>query len=217
MRKGAGLYFIDDKRYVRVTSVLDIIEKPFLRQWYAKECYYAMLKDPSISEEDAINAARKKIRTALDRGSLVHSMVEAFQEKKRQEDLFPSHLQGYMDGFEKFLTEHQMTIESQEQTVFSNKYKYAGTLDLLTTAGGKRFLIDIKTGKDIYDEATLQVSAYQYALEEQGVMVDERRIVLLNEDGSIKVVAPPYEIDTFLSALNVWKWKNKHLVSEFNL
>lgn len=218
MRRGAGLYFNESNdAFVRVTSVLDIIHKPFLMQWYARETYYAMVKDPNISEEDAINAARNKSRIAMDKGSLVHSMVESFQEKKRKEEAFPTHLQGYMDGFEKFLLENSMEIEKQEQTVFSKKHRFAGTLDLLTTSNGKRFLIDIKTGSAIYDEASLQVSAYQYALEEQGITVHERRIVLLKEDGSFKVESPTYQIDTFLSALNLWRWKNQKLVQEFKL
>lgn len=218
MRRGAGLYFNEsNEAFVRVTNVLDIIHKPFLLQWYARETYYAMVKDPNISEEDAVNAARNKSRIAMDKGSLVHSMIEAFREKKDNEEAFPDHLQGYIDGFEKFLMENSMEIEKQEQTVFSRKHRFAGTLDLLTTAHGKRFLIDIKTGREIYDEATLQLSAYQYALEEQGIQIDERRIVLLNEKGTIKVVDPQYEIETFLAALRVWRWKNEKLVQEFQL
>jgi hypothetical protein len=59
-----------------------------------------------------------------------------------------------------------------EQVVWSTTYRFAGTLDFLAeiTLPGHAAPVyvvgDIKTGKAIYDEARLQVSAYVAALRE---------------------------------------------------
>jgi hypothetical protein len=60
-----------------------------------------------------------------------------------------------------------------EQVVWSTTHRYAGTLDFLAeiTVPGQAAPVpvvgDIKTGKAIYGEALLQVSAYVAALREE--------------------------------------------------
>ena len=56
---------------------------------------------------------------------------------------------------------------SLEKFVFSKKYKYAGTVDLIyKNKLNELLLIDFKTSKSIYDHFCLQVSAYAKAYEE---------------------------------------------------
>ena len=40
LRRG-GFYWIDNKPYVSVTKVLEVLDKPALRYWFGKEVYYA--------------------------------------------------------------------------------------------------------------------------------------------------------------------------------
>ena len=70
---------------------------------------------------------------------------------------------------------------STEQMVASKINKYAGTLDLVCTIGGKRVLVDFKTNKGgIYFTNKLQIMAYKQAYEETtGDKIDECWILRL--------------------------------------
>ena len=65
--------------------------------------------------------------------------------------------------------------------VASKINKYAGTLDLVCTIGGKRVLVDFKTNKGgIYFTNKLQIMAYKQAYEETtGEKIDECWILRL--------------------------------------
>lgn len=76
-------------------------------------------------------------------------------------------------------------ILASEQFLFSDKYQYAGTTDLLTevnTGDDKRekWLLDFKTSNHVSLTYSMQLAAYAKALEEQqGIVVDRCGIVWL--------------------------------------
>ena len=70
--KRGGFYWIEDKPFVSVTNILKIIDKPALRRWVGKEVYLAMVKDPTISEAEALSAPYKKSEKASLRGKAIH-------------------------------------------------------------------------------------------------------------------------------------------------
>ena len=55
-----------------------------------------------------------------------------------------------------------------ESIVWSDRFQYAGTLDLACRINGSLILVDFKTGSKITDEALLQSVAYQQAWREMG-------------------------------------------------
>ncbi len=67
--------------------------------------------------------------------------------------------------FERFLDEWRPEYELAEATVYHVKESYAGTLDGIARMGhpARRLLLDYKTGKDVYDEVSLQLAAYARA------------------------------------------------------
>src|SRR5690606_23091893 len=95
---------------------------------------------------------------------------------------------GYGLGFLRWMQDSHPTIIEHERTVVSKKYGYAGTLDMLVTlnGNGQKIVVDVKTGKDIYSEAFLQLSAYRQALKEEEIETVGTAVVLLGEDGSYK-------------------------------
>mgnify|MGYP001606268017 FL=1 len=56
-----------------------------------------------------------------------------------------------------------------ERTVWSQRYRYAGTIDALATIDGKLGVLDIKTSTGFYPEYNLQTAAYATALQELSV------------------------------------------------
>ena len=100
-----------------------------------------------------------------------------------------------------------------EQVVYSKKYGYAGTLDLLAEVNGVLTVIDWKTGKAVYSEAHLQNAAYRQAIREMGHGDPQQGIVVRLpkniEDPEFEAVIADDEeksFDTFLHVLELWKW-----------
>ena len=215
MRRG-GFYWKSDpkKPYVSVTTTLSVIDKPALRYWFGKEVYYAMVQDPTLGEQEALSAPYKKSDTAKSRGTTVHSIVEAYKHTKEHIETIPEAYRGFAKAFYNWVKDNDIEILEHERTVFSEKYEFAGTLDLLVRNRQSKniFLIDVKTGKDIYPEAFLQLSAYKEALREEQQTVDEIAVVLLKEDGKYKFGQGEDCLDVFLSVKHLWEWRNPDLM-----
>jgi len=82
---------------------------------------------------------------------------------------------------------------------------------MLVDVGGKQYLIDVKTQKDgrLFQEIQLQLSAYKNALSECGTEVAGMFGLALAEDGTFTYKEFVYELEPFLSAKNLYEWKNR--------
>lgn len=213
--KRVGMYLLDGKYYPSVTQILSVIEKKALMYWFGKQVYQAVALNPELTEQQALAEPYKVSESAKDRGSAVHSIVEAYENTGKvvgQEGPF----KGYAQAFQSWVDMNQIKILEHERTVFSDKYHYAGTLDLLVTVNGfdKPTLIDVKTGKDIYPEAHLQVSAYRQALEETGYELGNTGILLLQEDGTFKYEVGKDKLKPFLACKYLWEGLNEELLKK---
>ena len=212
-RRG-GFYWIDQKPYVSVTKVLEVLDKPALRYWFGKEVYLAMIKDPSLDEKTALAKPYEKSDKAKNRGTTVHSIVESW--KTTGGVVENEQYKGYADAFRGWIEDNHVTLKEHERTVVSKEHGYAGTLDLLVgvNGSGKTWVIDIKTGKDIYPEAFLQLSAYKQALLEEGIETDKMAVLLLQENGTYKFAQGENQLAEFLACKQLWMWKNKELLEK---
>jgi hypothetical protein len=116
-----------------------------------------------------------------DRGTIVHAAIEAYIEGKPvnkaavqealDEKAVPEGLHkatyGMIEGVMEFLFDFEPEILWSEATVHSRKHQYAGTADLIARVRiGETILpaiLDIKTGKSIYNETAMQLAAYARA------------------------------------------------------
>lgn len=185
-RRG-GFYWDKDEPNLTVTTILSVIDKPALRYWYGQQVYLAVVKDPTLDEKSALAAPYQASEKAKDRGLTVHSIVEAYKHEQEPDiTQIPFQYRGYAKAFYRWADDTDMVVMDQERTVFNRKEKYAGTLDLLCNIKNKIYVVDVKTGKDIYPEAFIQTSAYREALISNGQKVDGIAVVLLKEDGEYK-------------------------------
>lgn len=214
--KRAGMYLINNKYYPSVTQILSVIDKPALRIWFGKQVYMATSLNPAISEQEALAEPTKQSTTAKSRGTAVHDIVEAYENTGKVAGL-EGPFQGYARAFESWINSNDIKVVGHEQTVKSEKYHYAGTLDLLVEVNGKLTLIDVKTGKDIYPEAHLQVSAYKQALSEDGTELQGAGILLLQEDGTYKYEQAKDKLKTFLACKVLWEGLNEELIAKANV
>ncbi len=71
-----------------------------------------------------------------------------------------------IDSFLKWREEVNFVVVGTEFTVYSDFYRYAGTVDALGYVNGIMTLVDYKTSKGIWPEYDLQIASYMHALRE---------------------------------------------------
>jgi hypothetical protein len=202
-------------RYPSVTTVLSEVAKPALTMWAAKEAAAAALADPYLSVNEAAAAIYSKRDRAADRGSFVHGWIEALsQGHEGPEDMFPEDLQPWLTAFRKWNSAAKPTFVYSELVVVNHTYGYAGTLDaIIRDQGGRTGLIDYKTGKGVYDEASYQLSAYRHGeqvLDRQSSVtyslpqIDFAGVVHLKGDGTWTWYEMRDDFETFLAYLHLW-------------
>lgn len=202
-RRG-GFYWVDGKPFVSVTNVLKVIDKPALRYWFGKEVYLAMVKDPYLAEKEALSAPYKTSDKAKARGTTVHSIVEAYKVSGKKIDGIPEEFKGYAKAFYKWIEDNSAEILENEKTVINKKEEYAGTLDLLIRKNGDTWVVDVKTGKDIYMEAHLQLSAYKKCTD-----ATRAGVLLLKDTGTYKFEESDDYYEAFLHTKALWEFINK--------
>ena len=216
-RRG-GLYWKKDpkKPYVSVTAFLNIIAKPFLMTWFGKLIYWAMVEDPSLSQQEALDVPNQKGKEARARGTTVHSLVEVYKHTKKHVEGVPEPYRKFIEAFRDWMEEYNVEILERERTVYSDKYNYAGTLDLLVRNRntGMTSIVDVKTGKNIYPEVFLQLVAYKQALAEEGVAINGTSAVLLKVNdkgeptGKFQYETGSAPLLVVLAAKILFLWKN---------
>jgi predicted RecB family nuclease len=180
-----------------------------------------MVKNPALGQQAALAAPYEKSKGAMSRGTTVHSIVEAYKHTQEQLDVVEE-FRPYAKAFYKFITDRNMVFVSQERTVISKKYRYAGTLDLLASIDKNPtpLVIDVKTGKDIYEESFLQTAAYRNAITEEGVSVRGIGTLLLKDNGEYKFEdevedeSYKYRLRGFLAAKEAYEGKNYNMLKK---
>ncbi len=180
-------YYLGDKTLVPgATTVVNLMNKPALVKW---------ANNLGLQGIDAT----KYVDKAAAIGTLIHALVEGHITGKEvnTEEYSALEIELAQNGFAKYLNwEKQHNIEPifNEQAFVSERYKYGGTLDFYCKIDGKYTLVDFKSGKGIFNEHFLQVSAYANLLKEQKHKVEQIMILNIgrNEDEPFqhKEIAP---------------------------
>jgi hypothetical protein len=212
-RKG-GFYWVEQKPYLSVTETLSVIAKPALIPWAVKTSYYFHISHPEASEQEVLASPYAESDRAKQRGTTVHSIVEAFKHTRQEIESLPTspiNLRGYGIGLYEWAKDTNVEILEHEKTVRSDEYRYAGTLDMLVKFknSGRTCIVDVKTGKDIYMEAYIQLAAYKQALIEEGIYVDEVAVLLLSDSGKYRFELGEPDLKAFLAAKYLWLKMNQ--------
>lgn len=216
-------YKINDKTYYRVTSTLNVLAKHGLRNWMGKTGHAKAAK---------ILEARQIL------GTRVHKLIELnLKGEAVNLSAYEQEIQDDLLEFEIFKKDAKLKPKALEQSLWSNKYGYAGTPDYIgyyttpieylasTIVDHKRVKVpkftksslvigDWKTGKDIYPEYWLQIAAYAQAFKElTGIRLDGAFICRLR-DGKIQVKEKSIktleaEFPAYLSAIDLYEWRYK--------
>ncbi|HDZ26357.1 hypothetical protein LCGC14_0398870 [marine sediment metagenome] len=152
-----------------VTTITGILAKPALKFWANK----IGLQGIEI---------RKYVDDKADIGTLAHAMVTDYLkgDKTNTDDYTKNQIgQAENAALSFFEWEKKYKIEPIliEKPLISEKYGFGGTADIYAKVDGVLELVDLKTGKGIFDEMRYQVSAYKELLIENGYPVDRVRIL----------------------------------------
>ena len=228
-------YTIEGQRLPSVTTVLDIIAKPALGPWYAKEerRYFetAMLevlsrpgaRDPefvlaAVAEAvTGVKAADREKQKAAAIGTAVHAGIEWELRRQLGEATGPAlHLPEAaawaVESWKDWARSVNLEPLAIERTVYCLACGYAGTLDLYARVKGVLTVLDWKSGRAIYPEAFLQNLAYRHAAAGTGLASSQGLIVRLPkqlDDPAWEVMPVPatLTLEDFLAALRLWRWQ----------
>lgn len=153
---------------------------------------------------------------SMARGSAVHEAVAILARGGKLDwGALDPEIAGYADGFARWQAETGFVATAVEQAMFNERWRYAGTPDLVGRLGdGRTVLVDAKStvalGPDGLRAARLQTAAYVHFFPKPLAL---RRIALvLRPDGSFveepfKATHTARDFQVFLAALALYNFK----------
>lgn len=208
LQKRGKYYYVEDKKLISVTTILEVIAKPQLITWAARQAAEIALAESGRGSVDRIvSEVFRKKTDAADIGTAVHNVIENITNGKTVIVGDDNRIQAFLD----FRSSINPTTLFSEQIVYSLKYGFAGTLDwIVSLPNEKIWLIDFKTG-GIYPEAGLQLKAYEVAALEMKLVekIDGNVVVSLKADGTFEMRFFNEPFDAFLACKALYEWCHK--------
>ncbi len=142
------------------------------------------------------------LEKAKIRGTAIHSYCDAIIDAMEVPNIEPE-WQGYIDSFHKWETRKKFLTKPPR--LYCDKYMICGEVDGLFKDGNDVVLFDFKTPAKESHTWQLQMSAYHYLCNVNGIKVDRIQIVKLDKMGNNPMILD-YEIDfeSYLDCLQVY-------------
>ena len=186
-----------------VTTILGVIAKPALINW-ANRMGLA-----------GIDTA-KHVDSLAGIGTLAHAMIAAHLTGTEADtsDYSPkdvSQAENACLSFFEWTKGREIKTTLSEHQMVSEQLQFGGTCDWYGALDGNETIIDLKTGRGLYDEHTYQLAAYAQLLTENGFHVKEARLLRVGrteDEGfeekvfSMDALAPYFGV--FRCALNLY-------------
>lgn len=164
----------DGKRVPGATTITGLLNKPYLITWANKLGLEGI--DSTKYRDEAANV-----------GTLAHAMIQAHLEGATVDESQFSPIdvdlaQNAVISYFEWEKQHKIEPLKCEVPMVSDTKLYGGTIDCYCMLDGVPTLLDFKTGKAIYDEYFVQLSAYKELLIENGCPVEQCRILRVGRD-----------------------------------
>ena len=182
----------DNKIVPGITTVLGLLNKPALINWSwnlgMQKIDYRTFRDDKA-----------------DIGTLAHAMItdkligkdtDVADYSRNQIDQAENSCLSFWEWEKDHKIEEVFFVE---RPLVSETYNFGGTLDIYAQVNGKKEIIDLKTGKGIYDEHCYQVATLRVLLQEHNFVVDGTRIVNIprsEDEGFLEKVITEEENET---------------------
>lgn len=172
-------YRKEGKRLTGVTTPLGLLSPTdVLMKWAVNEAievlYPFALSGTPITPEDlaiAKNAHTEAKNKAGSIGDLVHAWAEEYAHGLNPAIPEDEKVANGVLGFLRWVNDNGIKFVANERVVYSRKYDYVGTMDVIFTLESENHEIlhagDFKTSSGIYSSAVMQVVAYREAYLEE--------------------------------------------------
>ena len=226
------IYYHEKKEVKSVTGICSNgVPKPELTGWLVstpireiknalnERLDYGQPVDRVILERIIDHAKNKTEQVKKDAGlvgTVVHGLIEDFLKGKKIPNQSDEKVVNCWNLFLDWWNKQEYEVVELEKKIFSKKYNYAGTLDLvLKDKQGNLILADIKTSNQISFDYTLQLNAYKEAYEEETKTKISKGLIirLPKKDGKIEVKELPLNkqmFNAFLGAMHICIAKELH-------
>ena len=182
------------ERVPGTTTVTGQVDKPQLLDWAWK-----LGKEGKDWREERDGAG--------GRGTDVHAMIMAWWKGEPVEMVGEIQTRCFKN-FKKWLKNNKISPLLIETPLVSELHGFGGQPDLVAMINDKQVLLDIKTGKAIYEDTWWQLAGYGILCAEHGYNIDEYQILRLGQDGTVEDpirTELDNEKEIFLSLLNIYK------------
>ena len=200
--------------------------------------FYKWLADKGWDEAEAIKSA------AGDKGSKVHQTIvdlldeinpQIKEEEKKRIKIDSQYLNpttGQMEeltlgeweciiSFVQWFKESKPEVIHREIVIWNEDYGYAGTIDFVAKINNQLWIIDFKTGQNIWAEHELQISAYKHAYPtEEPVKLGLLQLGYQRNKNAYKFTEIEDKFNLFLATRSIWENAtagNKPLQKDFPL
>jgi hypothetical protein len=167
---------VDGTRVPSVTTILGILNKPFLLDW-AWKCGVDGLDYKAVRDG------------AASIGTLAHAMIQAHLQRAKLDtsEYSPADVGKAENALIKYWDwekENPIKPLMLEKQMVHEKLGYGGTIDCLAQRldTGEIVLIDFKTSKAIYSEMFYQLAAYEELLAHKDILIAKSMILRIGRD-----------------------------------
>ena len=204
------MYYVNDQKVESVTGICGRgLPKPNLVNWLVATPLNEvkrLINEKLDNNEPLDRAGLERIfKTAKEKtnkikedaglvGTVVHGLIEDFLKGKDIPKQSDPAVVNCWNLFLDWWNKQEYAVVELEKKIYSKKYNYAGTLDLVVKdKKGNLVLMDIKTSNFITFDYFLQLNAYKFAYEEEtGSKVSKSFIVKLSKkDAEIEIKEIP--------------------------
>ncbi|UCC95925.1 MAG: hypothetical protein JSW40_04035 [Candidatus Omnitrophota bacterium] len=208
----SGITGVVDKSGPLMAWAVNMMGEYLIENWSLKKVKTETAKIQLIF--DAKKNYRWAKKEAMDIGTAIHEWIEQYIKGKKPALPEEERTRNGVLAFMGWVKEHKVKFLESEKIVYSRRYDYPGILDAIADIEKKRYVIDFKSSRGIYNEMRYQLAAYQLAYEEEmGKCIDGRIIVKLGkEDGDFEArEIDGYQQDkrAFLAALTIKQRENE--------
>jgi hypothetical protein len=148
-------------------------------------------------------------------GQACHRLTELYDLETLDMVTVNTPLIPYLTAWQKFRADFKVVIYPSwiEKPICSYKYQFGTIPDRICSIGNKVTLVEVKSTATIQPAVGIQLAGQEIAVEENYGKVRQRIAVQLKSDGtySIKEFKNPSDKSIFISALNLWRWREENL------
>lgn len=168
-------YELDGVRVPSVTGILRaaIPKQDILVPWAGRKSADYVIDNwealthmrPSERHKAVAGASKASNAAAAKKGTRVHLL--GAELAVGNDVTVPPELAGHLEAYTQFLFDYNADVTQLEALAWSQKHGHVGTLDMganiIVDGVTESWLIDVKTGNNVYDEVAFQLAGYRYA------------------------------------------------------